>query len=887
MAIPSDNSAESDGTIRVDTKRELLDDIEVTIDQSTSNRASNGDRMRPGQFGDYLLESEIARGGMGVVFKARQVSLNRIVAIKMILSGQLASSDDVKRFYVEAEAAARLEHPNIVPIYEIGEKEGQHFFSMGYVEGGSLDRLLADKVLTAEAAVKLLVPVVDAIHYAHERGIVHRDLKPANILLTKGGKVSTSSSTNALSRSSIGKSNSGTLTQDEEWIPKVSDFGLAKHLGGDSDLTGTGQILGTPGYMPPEQASGQIKEIGPKSDVYSLGAILYRVLAGRPPFQAATAVETIMQVMKQDPIPVRQLNPSIPVDLETICMKCLQKEPARRYETAEMLAADLRRWLAGDPILARPSTAYERGMRWIRRNPALSSSMAVGLVAIVVVFAILKNSNAKLTEQRDIAVKSEKETQRQKVVAEKRLTHAIEAINRMTSRAASNDWAMNPAMQEERKLLFENAVQFYDSLIADADDTKEVRWEAVKALEQSAGALFILNDLNASAKKSEEAIAICDKLIAEEPNNAEYISRKARLLFMQGSVRSLDAGSVIGSRSTALDSLEESCNLARRAMEIEPSKNSYVSQTVESLTYFAFFSLSGAPETKIGGKNVLPEMSELAKRIDLSDSSPMEDRLAVAFANYVIASYDMSEGKITKAVEEYQKALKIIRSLEDVPAPDPRRADHFMHIRSNVLINLGLSSFIGNVGDPTSALKLMDEGIEQLKTLVRIHPAAFVYKIHLMQAYRSKSSAYTRLGDSDLAVEMNNSANEVLQELIRDNPNQTWLRQLGIAQESVRFVERVRTGDLSKLDETALILEKSMRTVDTQAVLYNIACAYSVAISHVPDAEKEKYRSKAFLYLNRLKELQAFKDPKQVELAKSDSDMANVRGSKEWNALFD
>ena len=248
-------------------------------------------------FGDYEIVRELARGGMGVVFEARQVKLNRRVALKMILAGQLADEDAVRRFYTEAEAAANLDHPGIVPIYEVGQHDGQHFFSMGFVEGQSVAQRLADGPLPPRDAAALLVKVAEAIEYAHRHGVIHRDIKPANILLDGSGN------------------------------PRVTDFGLAKKLETDSGLTGSGQIMGTPSYMPPEQAGGKRGEIGPAADVYALGATLYCLVTGRPPFQAATVMDTVLQVLSDEPVPLRRLNASIPRDLETICLKCLEKVP--------------------------------------------------------------------------------------------------------------------------------------------------------------------------------------------------------------------------------------------------------------------------------------------------------------------------------------------------------------------------------------------------------------------------------------------------------------------------------------------------------------------------------------------------------------------------------
>jgi eukaryotic-like serine/threonine-protein kinase len=277
----------------------------------------------PRQLGDYELLEELGRGGMGVVYRAQQVSLDRTVAVKMILRGQLATAADRARFRAEAEAAAKLDHPNIVPVYEVGELDGQPYFSMKFVAGTTLARLLADGPLEPREAAALLVPVAKAIHFAHRHGLLHRDLKPSNILIDADGQ------------------------------PHVTDFGLAKRITDQHGPTLTGAIVGTPSYMSPEQADGRRGAIGPASDVYSLGAILYQMLTGRPPFQAASPVDTLLMVLEQDPVPPRMLNAKADRDLEMVALKCLQKLPQLRYASAEGLAADLNAYLSGEPVSAR------------------------------------------------------------------------------------------------------------------------------------------------------------------------------------------------------------------------------------------------------------------------------------------------------------------------------------------------------------------------------------------------------------------------------------------------------------------------------------------------------------------------------------------------------
>jgi predicted Ser/Thr protein kinase len=319
-------------------------------------------------FGDYEILGEIARGGMGVVYRARQAGLNRTVALKMILAGQLAGPADRLRFRQEAEAAAGLDHANILPVFDVGEHDGHAYFSMKLVEGGSLAQHLAQSPRTAvRGLVALLEQVARAVHHAHQRGILHRDLKPANILI------------------------------DADGTPYVTDFGLAKKVAGDSGLTHTGAVVGTPSYMSPEQARGD-RQVTTAADVYSLGALLYECLTGRPPFRAGTVYETVRQVIEQEPAPPRARNPKADPDLAAVALKCLAKEPAGRYESAAALADDLERWLSGEPTKARPLPVIGQAWRWLKRNAGSAAGLAIlgiaaGLAAAFAPFTLTRGSS--------------------------------------------------------------------------------------------------------------------------------------------------------------------------------------------------------------------------------------------------------------------------------------------------------------------------------------------------------------------------------------------------------------------------------------------------------------------------------------------------------------
>jgi serine/threonine-protein kinase len=447
----------------------------------------------------YEILGELGRGGMGVVYQARQTKLNRVVALKMILAGAHAGEGDRRRFLAEAEAVARLQHPNVVQIHEVTEHNGLPCFSLEFCPGGSLAARLAGTPLPPAEAARLVEGLARAVQAAHEAGIVHRDLKPANVLLTADG------------------------------TPKITDFGLAKQLD-QAGRTGSGAVVGTPSYMAPEQAAGKGKEVGPAADVWALGAILYECLTGRPPFRAATLAETLLQVLSEEPVPPGRLLPKLPRDLETICLKCLQKEQRKRYATADALAEDLRRFQAGEPIRARPVGRLERGWKWARRNPAVAGlAAAVGAALLLVVVAlsaglVAVNAERARTALANANLTAEQEKTQAAYQAEaKRRRQAREALDAMSSEVIDDWLARQEKLSPSQKDFLKKALASYEEFAQDTGQDEEAR-TGVAAAHLRAGrirrSLGQPREAEAAFRKGQDLYA---RLAADFPGRGEIL----------------------------------------------------------------------------------------------------------------------------------------------------------------------------------------------------------------------------------------------------------------------------------------------------------------------------------------------------------------------------
>ena len=470
----------------------------------------------------YEILEQIGQGGMGVVFKARQAGLGRLVALKRLHAGGRPKPERMSRFRREAEAVARLDHANIVRIYEVGEQDGQPYLALEYVAGGTLKDCLAGNPLVPAAAAALVANLAQAIDHAHQHGIIHRDLKPANILLQNEGTAEDAEDRRDKPAAFLPLRSSASSAV-KHCTPKITDFGLAKLVDQEKLQTQTGDILGTPSYMAPEQATGQAHVVGPAVDIYALGAILYEALTGRPPFQGATVLDTLEQVRVQEPLPPSRLQPNVPRDLDTVCLKCLEKAPRQRYATAGGLAEDLGRFLNGMPTLARPVPVWEQAWKWARRRPAVAGLIALSGLAIVALVLGLWSHTTSLDEQVRRAEAGEALARQQKQRADTNYQQARQAINQMLDRLDKFRAAGVPRIESLRRELCEDALTFYMGIAkAEADGERGTRFDVAQAYRLMGSLQHSAFQLDSSRQSLDRGRVLLEKLLADYPNNREY-----------------------------------------------------------------------------------------------------------------------------------------------------------------------------------------------------------------------------------------------------------------------------------------------------------------------------------------------------------------------------
>jgi len=671
-----------------------------------ATRARRGRVARvPDKIAGYEILGELGRGGMGVVYKARQIGLNRLCALKMILAGGLASADAIARFKIEAEAIAHLQHPNIVQVYDIGEADDCPYFSLEFVEGSNLQNKIAATPQPPGETARLMQQICEGVHAAHQRGVLHRDLKPANVLLTKDN------------------------------VPKITDFGLAKRIEEkDHGQTRTGAILGTPSYMAPEQAMGRAKDVGPAADIYSLGAVLYDMLTGRPPFRGETVMDTLNQVQKLEPLPPRDLAPKIPLDLQTICLKALQKDPKKRYATAGEMAEDFRRFLANEPILARPTPAWERGVKWAKRRPALATAISVSSVAVISVLVfggLWLNDRAQAAEkekdqQADLArveklgreeaerLKKLADDQRdvatqQRNLAGKHFKQAQQAVDEMLTRVGGPELRYEPRTEQVRQDLLKKALGFYLEFLRDRGTDPELRYDTALADLRVAYVSREFGKYEEALKHYQLALERLSELEREQPKELKY--------------RQAVAASIL-----------------ERAV-LWHLQNRF-------------------PESEKGYRQGLELLGQLVK--EHPDDLDQQDELANSYDN--LASLCVTLGRFQEAKVNYDQALGVRSALTAKDPKNPELRKRLVRLERNRAV------LFVKVGNLSEAEKSLVAARDIARALTRDVPGVPDYSSEYAESSMNLAICYRKLGKPQLAVDALHEAIALLELLKTDYP---------------------------------------------------------------------------------------------------------------------
>ncbi len=727
----------------------------------------------PTLFGDYELLNEIARGGMGITYRARQIPLNRIVALKMIKSGQLANEQEIRRFQTEAELAAGLDHPNIVPVFEVGEIDGRHFFSMGYVEGESLEQRLLAGPMPLRDAARLLMVVAEAIHYAHEKGVIHRDLKPGNIMLSNR-PVRSGPESRGVASPEAACPREDSSSDLETLVPRVTDFGLAKQLADDSDLTVAGQVLGTPGYMPPEQADGRVGDIGPYSDVYSLGAILYCLITGRPPFQAAGMMKTLRQVVECEPASPRQLNWAIDQDLETICLKCLEKEPKRRYRSARALADELRRYLDHRPIRARSIGRLAHLWRWCRRRPALatlSATLVIALLAGTTVstyYAVQANRNAQIyrweklhaAHQADLAQAALRNERQAHAKLKASLAETEQTIRRWVETANNAELLREPRFRPLLKRLLQDALTHYTRFVEQHDSDQDTPTRI-----RLAYAFFEIGKINDRSGATSEAIAAYRQAISQYQRLTKDHPEDVRLLRALAKCY-CNCGALLvesGAADQAREPLQKAGTLFEELVKSVPARSDDWSDL--ATTWESCGLLFGDNGDLAKGLDYRERALQI--RIRQQRDHPNDDEIAsnVAGSYHRVALSRLDLGETDNTVELLEESEAILdRLLKD----KPRNAGYLSSLAD---VRNTLGTLLWQTGEYAAAIAVFQNRRDTYEQLVKNYPAISHYRFNLAGSYFNIAGVYKRVGRRAETMEAYQKARTLFQDLATEDPS--------------------------------------------------------------------------------------------------------------------
>jgi tetratricopeptide (TPR) repeat protein/tRNA A-37 threonylcarbamoyl transferase component Bud32 len=683
---------------------------------------------RPQRVAGYEVLGELGRGGMGVVYKARQAGLNRLVALKMVLGGDLARPDALARLLGEAEAIARVSNPNIVQVYEVGRHEDRAYFAMELVDGASLADKLDGGPLAYRQAAELIDTLARAVHVAHQAGIVHRDLKPSNILLTTGG------------------------------VPKVTDFGLAKYLEAHDGLTESGVAMGTPSYMAPEQARGRSQAIGPACDVYALGAVLYECLTGRPPFRAESALDTVSLVVHQEPVPPRVLQPKLPRDLDTICLKCLQKDPARRYTSALDLADDLRRCLNGEPIRARPVGHVERMGRWCRRHPGVAALLAALALVVGGAFGSVTGLWLQAEQERKRADHERDQAQANLELAETNYQQAKKAVDDCFLLATEEPLLQQESMRQARKLLLERALPFYQGFKDRRGDDPAVLAGLARNRLKVAYITREIGRQNDALRACEQARDLLSRLVAAHPDVAEYIADLAKAYHNLGNVQH-DTGQA----DAALRSLEQARKLITDLLAQHAEVATYQNDLARTWNSLAI--VQHEMDHRREAAQSWEQARVLQARLANAHPDVPDYQAALALTHRNLAWSHTLRRDATAARTAYQEALRIQTRLV---AGHPRVAEYQSDL-ANTYNNLAVFQHVAE--SSAAVLKSLEAARELQAGLVTRYPEVTQYRRDLANTCSNLGNVHQDLNETGAAGDAYELAEQLQLRLVADHPD--------------------------------------------------------------------------------------------------------------------